>query len=513
MKDPDTMVLPPLGPETGVEDPWGEDRPARLGREPTAAPDRPATDTLRWRVAAWLVPALLMGALGSVRAGAPGMRMEELATWRSATVSWRDGWSALRSGDGTVTPYHLLMHAWTEAFGATDLALRVPSILAMIVAAALVGAVAARMFAPGTGVLAGVIFALLPASTRYAQEAQPYALTLLAAVLTAWLLPSAVDRPRLWRFAGYAVAVVVLGLGHLVALLLLVGHGWAVFAFRRGVAGRWLVAALVGALPAAALLWLDVRDGAQILPAVRPSLTAVTATPTELFGVAALGALLLGLALFSLPLRYSAAVFTAWAVVPPLVLLLVAQVTPIWSPQALLFTLPAWAVLGAAALSRVRIRLSAGMVAVIALVGAPAQAAVRAPDGHEQASRQLAEIIGGRLRPGDGVVYGSGDAGGGADARDVLARYLRADRRPTDVLAAVPPRVEAGRPVAGCGDVAGCLRDVRRLWVVRLGERTDPVPPVGGAAEQLLRTRYHMAQVWRPTGFTLALLVDERTDL
>ncbi|WP_319458386.1 glycosyltransferase family 39 protein [Micromonospora sp. RTP1Z1] len=506
MMDAETMVLPRLGPaEIGVEDPWGE--------EHGAVPGRPATDTARWRVAAWLVPALLMGALSVVRAGVPGLRTEELATWGRAASSWRDNWSMLRGGDVTATPYHLLMRAWADVFGTSDLALRAPSLLAMTAAAAFVGALAARMFAPGTGVLAGLIFALLPTSTRYAQEAQPYALTLLAAVLATSLLVAAIDRPTFWRFAGYGGAVVVLGLCNVVALLLLVGHGWAVFAFRRHGAVRWLVAALMGALPAAALLWLTTAHGGRIAQASHPSLKVLAATPGELFGVAALGAVLLTLALFSLPLRHSAALYTAWAVVPPLVLLLIAQAAPIWLPQGLLFTLPAWATLGAVALARTGARWSAAVLAAVALFAAPAQLAVREPDGHRQATRQLAEIIEPRLQPGDGVVYGSTDAGGGWVGRNVVAHYLPADRRPRDVLAAGPQRVDGRLPVAECADVARCLQGARRLWVIRLGERTDPVHGIGGAKEGLLRTRYRVAQVWQPTGLTLALLVNERTDL
>ncbi|WP_246835705.1 glycosyltransferase family 39 protein, partial [Micromonospora sp. MH33] len=320
-------------------------------------------------VAAWLLPALLTGALGLVGAGTPGLRLAELATWRAATAPWPDG---LPGGDVTLVPYHLLMRAWAAAFGASDLALRVPSLLAVTAAAALVGALAARMFAPGTGVLAGVIFALLPSVTRYAQEAQPYALALFAAVLATWFLLPALDRPSPRRLAPYAGAVVLLGLCHAVALLLLVGHGWVVLAFRRGATGRWLAAATLGTLPAAVLLWSGVRAGGQIAPAARPDLSALAATPGELFGVAALGAVLLGLALFSLPLRHPAAVCTAWAVVPPLGLLLVAQAMPVWSPSSLLFTLPAWATLAAAALSRVRARWWVAVPATLALIGAPA---------------------------------------------------------------------------------------------------------------------------------------------
>lgn len=505
MKDADTMVLPRLAfAEVKVEDPWGEDRAV-------PAPGRRAAEDTRWQRAAWLLPALLMGMLSVVGAGAPGLRAEELATWARATSSWRDNWSMLRSGEATGAPYHLLMRGWAEVFGTSDLALRVPSMLAMTAAAALVGALAARRFTPGTGLLAGVVFALLPTSARYAQEAQPYALTLLAAVLATWLLLSAIDRPWGWRLARYAGAVALLGLCHVVGLLLLAGHGWVVFAFRRERTLRWLAAASAGALPAVALLWLAAPHGTQ-LARHAPDLHALAATPRELFGVAALGAVLLALALFSLPLRYAAAVCTAWAVVPPVVLLLIAQATPIWLPQYLLFTLPAWATLGAVALARARVGWSVGVLVALALIGAPAQVALRQPDGHRQASRQLAEIIERRFQPGDGVVYHPADAGDARAGRNLVAHYLPADRRPRDVLATGPRRLDERPPVAECADATGCLQGMRRLWVIRLGEQADPLHAVGGAKERLLRTRYRVAQVWRPTGLTLALLVAERTD-
>ena len=47
--------------------------------------------------------------------------------------------------------------------------------------------------------------------------------------------------------------------------------------------------------------------------------------------------------------------------------------------------------------------------------------------------------------------------------------------------------------------------------MIRLGDWADPVRAVGDSKEHLLRTRYEVAQIWRLTGLTLALLVDERT--
>ena len=73
MKDADTIVLPRLtSTEVDVEDPWGE------GHD--LAP-QPVADPVRWRVAAWLVPALLTAALCLVRAGAPASPTEDAPTW------------------------------------------------------------------------------------------------------------------------------------------------------------------------------------------------------------------------------------------------------------------------------------------------------------------------------------------------------------------------------------------------------------------------------------------------
>src|SRR5258705_7910239 len=301
MIDAETIPMPGRrAAEASVEDPWGEG--------PVATP---ATDGLRWPFASWLVPGLLMGAFSVVGAGAPGLWMDELTTWNMATSSWRADWSIVRWVDASTAPYNLLMRAWAGFFGTSDLALRAPSMLAMTIAAALVGALGARLLASRTGLFAGVIFALLPTSTRYAQEAQPYALTLLAAVLATFFLVLTIDRPTVWRFAAYGASVALVGLFHVVALLLLAGHGWAVFAFRRNMAGRWLVTSCVGLLPAAGLLWLGGGHVAQFTRIPEISLQALTATPKELFGAAAPGVVLLALVPFSLPLRYSCPIYTA----------------------------------------------------------------------------------------------------------------------------------------------------------------------------------------------------------
>ncbi|WP_433493450.1 glycosyltransferase family 39 protein [Micromonospora sp. CA-248089] len=366
MMDADTMVLPRLG-DAAVEDPWGEDRPRRAAaRTATGVP-------ARWRIAAWLVPAVLAGALGAARITASGLSAGELATRQAVTSRWHGLGTALTGDEVALGPYHLLLRGWAALFGAADLALRVPSLLAVVGAAALVGALAARIATPAAGLAAGVIFAVLPTSIRYAQEAQPYALAVFAAVLATWLLVPVLDRPRPRRLVPYAGAVLLLGLCQPVALLLLAGHGWVVLAFRRRDAVRWPAAVALGLLPVAAWYAAGLRDGGHLASGASPGAAVLAATPGDLFGVAALGGVLAGLALFSLPLRYPAAICTAWALVPALGLLALAQVVPVWSAGNLLFTVPAWAVLGGVALTRARAVGALAVPALVALLAAADQ--------------------------------------------------------------------------------------------------------------------------------------------
>ena len=57
---------------------------------------------------------------------------------------------------------------------------------------------------------------------------------------------------------------------------------------------------------------------------------------------------------------------------------------------------------------------------------------------------------------------------------------LRSRRgRPHDVLATHPPRTDGLLLATECLDVATCLGDPERLWVVRIGNLTDPFAGIG----------------------------------
>jgi mannosyltransferase len=496
--DATTMLLrvPRRGASTAPTDPWGE----HLARTD------PALRLTRWW--AWVVPMLAMAVVGALGLGRPALWTDELQTWGMSVTRWAELWPIMRWVDAVLAPYYVVTWTWTQVAGDSDIALRIPSLAAMSAAAGLVGAIGGRLSGPRTGLLAGLVFAGLPAATRFAQEARPYALTAFGAALATYLLIRLIDRPSGWTVAGYAGAVAITGLMHEIAALLLLGHGWHVLAFHRRHTWRWLVAALIGVLPLAPIVWLGLRQRNQVAYIPSVGLDSVEPFLRVLFGGVAVGLVVLALALFSLPLRRPIAVYTAWAVLPCLALVVVSLVVPMFLPRYLVFTLPAWALLAGSALARLRTHWAAvGLTAILAL-GAAAHVGFRQPAGHEgEATRDAAAIVAQNAEPGDGVVFGAAEPGGGWTTRDLVAHYVPASHRPKDILLAAPPRTDGQLLARECPDVAGCVGETRRIWVIRLDELEDPLAGLGAEKEKVLRADYRVERTWRPGELTVALLM------
>ncbi|MFI7070393.1 glycosyltransferase family 39 protein [Micromonospora sediminicola] len=172
----------------------------------------------------WVVPGLLTLGITLVGIGHAQPWRDELATWSAATRPLPDLLRLTRVIDAATGPYYALMHGWTALVGTSPTALRLPSALAVAAAAALTARLGARLVGDRAGLLAGLLFAVLPATSRYGQEARPYALATLLAVLATLLLVDALRRPTWGRWAGYALAVAALALVHLIALTLLAAH-------------------------------------------------------------------------------------------------------------------------------------------------------------------------------------------------------------------------------------------------------------------------------------------------
>ncbi|MEH1054243.1 glycosyltransferase family 39 protein [Micromonospora sp. CPCC 206171] len=326
-----------------------------------------------WARLVWVPPLLATLIVGRYGIGHAQPWRDELATWSAATRPLGDLLRLTGTVDAANGPYYLLMHGWVRLFGDSATALRLPSALAMAGAAGLTAVLGRWLLGTRAGLLAGLLFAVLPGTSRYAQEARPYALASLFAVLATLLLVAALRRPSWTRWAGYAVAVAALGLTHLLALTLLAAHAAVVLvAWWRGRAaaglapspapaddrdGRLPVRWLLAVLPALALLTpllLTARgQRSRQLDWVEPArLADLAALPGGVAQSSVVGGLLVGLAALGAVLMGRRALLPGLCVLLPVLLVFVgALVVALWVPRYLVFTVPFASVLAGAALA------------------------------------------------------------------------------------------------------------------------------------------------------------------
>nr|WP_240762390.1 glycosyltransferase family 39 protein [Micromonospora sp. HM134] len=334
-------------------------------------------------MAVWAVPLLLTLVAGCSGISSAQPWRDELATWSAATRPVGDLLRLTRTVDAATGAYYLVVHGWTGVFGDSVAALRLPSVLAMAGAAGLTGVLGRRLFRAPAGLLAGLLFAVLPGTSRYAQEARPYALATLLAVLATVLLVRALDRPGRLRWAGYAAAVAGLGLAHLLALGLLAAHAVAVLTFaawgppttgptrpaaadrRPGTDGPgdgrwwgrrlpgWVLAVSAAVVVLVPLLVTAQRQRSHQLDWVAAArLADLAALPGALAHSGVVGGVLVGLAALGATRSGWRGLLPGLCVLLPVLLVFVAALAvPLWVPRYLFFTVPFACLLAGAALA------------------------------------------------------------------------------------------------------------------------------------------------------------------
>lgn len=454
-------------------------------------------------------PAVLTLLVGGIQLGRAPLWRDELATWSAATRPLRDLWRMLGTIDAVSGPYYAFMHGWIAVFGDSAVSLRLPSLLAMAGAAALTARLGTRLFGPRTGLVAGLLFAVVPSTSRYGQEARGYAFATLFAVLATLLLVGAADRPR--RFAAYGLALVGVGLSNLVALLLVLGHAAAP---RRRTLLPW-AAAVAGAGVALSPLVLLGRGqrGVQLDWVARPGVDDLLNLPGSVLQAAAVGGALLVLA----ALGWAASWGSRWSrvlalsvLLPAAVLFLGGRLGPLWVPRYLVFCVPFACLLAAVALRRLRLPAAVTIVVLVAALGAPAQAALR--DTHEWPRSAPVDypaavaVIRAGQQPGDGIVY---EPRSGWKMLDVAVARELGPSAPRDVLVASTATARGELRPTECADPAACLSRAAapRIWLLTMGDDPDPLATVPGAKGAALRSAYTTQQVWHEPGITVALLV------
>ncbi|MGV9337418.1 glycosyltransferase family 39 protein [Streptomyces sp. NPDC003688] len=218
---------------------------------------------------------------------------DEAATWQVALRDTADIWHMLGQVDAVHGLYYLLMHALFTCFGPGTATLRLPSVLAMAVAAACVTAIGARLAGRWAGLGAGLALGLLPAVQSYLQEGRPYALVAAGAgISTLLLVTQLTDRARTARWTAYGGTILLCGLLNWLSLLALPAHALTLALSRagRGTWARWSVASAVAVAGTAPLVLFSHRLSAQI-SWIPPLTWHMLIGPAVLVGVGCLGAL------------------------------------------------------------------------------------------------------------------------------------------------------------------------------------------------------------------------------
>ncbi|GAA2390452.1 hypothetical protein Cme02nite_14970 [Catellatospora methionotrophica] len=353
---------------------------------------------------------------------------DEYATWWAASLSTDQLQLLLSKVDAVFAPFYLFTRAWVALFGDSLTSLRLPSALAMAAAAGLIGALGRRLFSPGAGLVAGLLFALLPAVSRYGEEARPYAFALAFTVAGALALLRALEQPERWRrWVPYTLVVAALGWSHLVALTVLAAYAVAVVgaAGVRSVALRnWVAATVLGGLPVLPLLWLGKRQTGQIGWIGDRGEESIREFITSTFGSLWIGLAVLALALLSVRLAEPRRRFLlAWALLPPASVLALTPVINMMLSRYLLFTVPAWVLLAACTLRHASARVAALTPAARA---AAARAVSPVPPTTAARSAAAAGQRSAKTVLGAGAATGGSAERGAGSARGVTVRPARA---------------------------------------------------------------------------------------
>ena len=442
-----------------------------------------------------------------------------------------------RHTGATQLAYYLLLHAWIMAFGDSADAMRSLSVLAMAAAAACVTAVGRALAGPRAGLLSGLVFALIPSVSRFAQEARFYSLEVLAAMLATLLLLRALDRPSARRWLAYAACLILLGYLDLVALSVLAGHAagvalrWQQDREHRDRRPFWFAGAAVAGL--AACLPLVVLGSAQAANQVKwiakpgLDLAAFSIFGRNLFYSTSVATALIVLALLAWAAAWRQAAFmTAVAILPVAAVWLASQGPySYFFPRYLLLTVGAWAILAGIALSRLDLKMAVAGLAVIAILGAGDQQVIRAPGAHNwttfpvgrggsyEGYAQAAQAVARQVRTGDDIVYQSQ-----AHAqRWVMVGYGLEYYLARDLPSGTPlPRqlfmAKTGAQAAGlyplpCAHPAACFGAGPRVWIVASGSPHSPYSALTRAQAALLRPHYRLAVSRHVPGLTVFLLI------
>ena len=304
--------------------------------------------------------------LGLIRIGAPSVWVDEAFTARAVRYPFPDY---------LLEQYHWLYYAmlkpWTSLAGTSEWVLRLPSVLALMAACGLLVVLAYKLFDRWVALVGGVLLATSPFLVLWSQQARSYTLLVVVSLLATLLLIRALDRGSRAAWLSYGVVFsAVIAVQPVSALVVVPAHAVLVFQRRERLVPHALLAVI--AIVALALPWMTVVSvWSQEFWLAPPTAKDAAKAVLNISGAAGLGIPLavVGLVVLRRAGKTDLAVWLGtWAFAPFLTAAIVSSVKPVFLDRYLIAAAPAFALLGAVAVTGVarRLRVALGVAVVIA---------------------------------------------------------------------------------------------------------------------------------------------------
>jgi uncharacterized membrane protein len=183
-------------------------------------PRRGEPDTSR-NTALLVLVALILAGL-TLRLAVPrGIWLDEAISIHQARLSLHDLFRNLYYGDRQPPLYHLTLWLTIRAFGHSEFAVRLPSLIAGTLVIPVLYALGRELYDRRTGLIAAAFAAVSPLLVWYSQEVRTYELVALFGLLALLTQLRVIRKPTMLNWAAYILATAALLWSHYFGLLLI----------------------------------------------------------------------------------------------------------------------------------------------------------------------------------------------------------------------------------------------------------------------------------------------------
>ncbi|MGA9725517.1 MAG: glycosyltransferase family 39 protein [Candidatus Binatus sp.] len=192
--------------------------------------------------------------------------MDEGLSWEVATlplpamrhfVLAKEPWNGL---------YYSLLKIWIDVFGASELSMRMPSVIAGVATILVIYTLGKKLFGARSGLVAALLFAVSPMAVFFAHEARVFTLEWMLVAVALLFFLRVVEKPSVGNLAGWIVASALAAYAHPLAATAVPAQLLSLVMFERRRVPWWHLlagAAIVGLL-VVPLLWLVRREANQL---------------------------------------------------------------------------------------------------------------------------------------------------------------------------------------------------------------------------------------------------------